>query len=797
MCSETDTVSETDAPGRRAPPDRDHYIGLLRAALADPERPAVIIVDDAHWADAASLDIIRYLGRRLDALPGLLLVSYRPDDLAEKHPLRRVLGALATASTIRLDLHALSDATVSALAEQAGRDPRALIAAVGGNPFYLTEVLAATGPGVPATVRDAVIARVLTLPEVSRRALEVLSVVPTEAEHALLESLLGPAVSGPLEPAERAGIVSSSGDRVRFRHELARRAVESALPGCVRTDLNRRVLHRLIELDARASRLVHHAAAAGDSAALARFAPVAAEEAATAGAHAETVAYCRLALDHGDLLDQRTVARLHSLAERAQYALGRFGEAASCAEQAVLAWERLGEASPDLGRALLDSSRMFTMNGLPDPAREQIERAMVLLRPLGPSRALAYAYATMGNLETVEANCAAAVGWCREALALADTLDLPDVAAHARIYLGLARVGLGELAGLDDLRSAIAVARRIDHGDFLCRAAANLATALIWLGRHAEAGGYLDTAEAAAREHGLDYVLFHVYAGRSHVDLYFGRWDEAEWRLRRQLDTDRDPAAMLTLPLALLGRILARRGDPRAAELIERSWRLATRSRQAHRLAMAGGAMIEQAWLAGDHETVRAIGEILEPIAARGNLAYHQGEICRYLRRAGLPVRGFDGCPAGFAAGIAGDHAAAAVAWERAGNPYERALEEAAMADPETAFRGVQRLDRLGATATADRCRRDLVKRGTSRVPRGPRSTTRAHPAGLTVRQQDVLGLLGDGLTTARIAERLFLSPRTVDNHVADIVARLGVASRRDAVAAARRAGWLPAAQPG
>jgi DNA-binding CsgD family transcriptional regulator/tetratricopeptide (TPR) repeat protein len=779
------------------PADREHYIGLLRAALADAERPAIIIVDDAHWADAGSLDVIRYLARRLASLPGLLLVSYRPDDLAEEHPLRRVLGAMATVSTVRLDLRPLSDETVGRLATEAGHDPEALIAAVGGNPFHLTEVLATGGTGVPPTVRDAVMARVLGLPEPSRRALELLSVIPTEAERALVESILGRSVSRALDHAERAGVISSSSGYIRFRHELARRAVESSLPGSARTDLNRRVLHRLVEVGAPASRLVHHAAIAGTGAVLARYACVAAEEAAAARAHGETATSCRLALDREDLLDERTAARLHGLAARACYALSRFGEAARHAERAVGAWERMVDGPFDLGMVLLVSSRMHTMNGLPDHARAQIERAIALLTPFGPSRTLAYAYGMKGALETIEANCAEAVRWCRRSLAIADDLALADVTAHARIYLGLARIGLGDLEGLGDLHAAIDLARRGDHGDLLCRATTNLATAMIWLGRHNEATAYLDLAEAAGREYGLDYILFHVLAGRSQVDIYRGRWDEAERRLRQQLKTDRDPAAMMTLPLALLGRILARRGDPAAADLIARAWELATRSRQAHRLAVAGTAVIEHAWLAGDTATVQAIGDVLAPIARRANLVFHLGEVHRYLARVGVRVPIFDGCPAGFAAGIAGDIDAAVAAWNDAGNPYEQALEEIGSTDRETAVRGIQRLDRLGAVVAANRCRRELLRRGISRVPRGPRAATRSHPAGLTARQQDVLALLTKGLTTAKIAEQLYLSPRTVDNHVAEIMTRLGVTNRRDAVAAATRAGWVPAVRAG
>jgi len=195
-------------------------------------------------------------------------------------------------------------------------------------------------------------------------------------------------------------------------------------------------------------------------------------------------------------------------------------------------------------------------------------------------------------------------------------LGCRDVEAHARIYLGMARIGLRDLAGFEDLRIAIDRAQQLDHGDYLCRAAMNVAVAMIWLGRHPETSKYLDIAENAAREHGLDYLLFHALAQRSHVDLYLGNWDEAERRLRRQVGNDRDPAAVQVLPLALLGRLLARRGKAAAGDLATRSWEIATHSRQVHRIAIAGGAVIEQAWLRGDSETVRAVGERL-PLCVR------------------------------------------------------------------------------------------------------------------------------------------------------------------------------------
>ncbi|HZB50362.1 MAG TPA: helix-turn-helix transcriptional regulator, partial [Mycobacteriales bacterium] len=209
--------------------------------------------------------------------------------------------------------------------------------------------------------------------------------------------------------------------------------------------------------------------------------------------------------------------------------------------------------------------------------------------------------------------------------------------------------------------------------------------------------------------------------------------------------------------------------------------------------AVAAGARIEWLWTTGETAAVRAEGARLLAVAVRAQHAFLRAEILRYRRRAGAEVTPFPECPAPFAAGIDGDWAAAARLWERAGNPYEQALELTEAPDPDTIRSGLSILDGLGATAAAAVCRRRLRQAGVTGLPRGPRAATRANPGRLTDRQLEVLGLLAEGRTNAEIAARLVLSPRTVDNHVAALLRRLEVSSRGDAVRAAAALSLLPA----
>ncbi|HSR27870.1 MAG TPA: AAA family ATPase, partial [Actinomycetes bacterium] len=269
--------------------DRDAFLDALLAEMAFTQRPAVVIVEDAHWADAASLDIVRYLARRIERLSALLVVSYRDEELRDDHPFARMVAALAGPSVLRIELEGLSDEAVAELAAAAGLDPGPVVAAVGGNPFYLTEVLAAPGAAVPPSVRHAVRARFASLPASCRSSLERLAVVPSGAEPWLVRSLVEDPAA--LEPAERRGMVVSAQGRVRFRHELARRAVELSLPASRRMDHHRRALAALAVGGAEPSRLVHHAVAAADDQAVAHNAAAAARDAAGSSAHREAAAF--------------------------------------------------------------------------------------------------------------------------------------------------------------------------------------------------------------------------------------------------------------------------------------------------------------------------------------------------------------------------------------------------------------------------------------------------------------------------------------------------------------------------
>src|SRR4051812_21226041 len=303
----------------------EHEGPVFTALLAELERsaPTVLIVEDVHWADDATLDVLGYVGRRVESKPALLVLTVRDEAVDPHHPLHRLYGMLGGSPVHRLELERLSRDAVGALAGGTGRDPGAVHALTRGNPFFVAEALAAPPDEVPVSVKDAVLARVRLLSPECRHALDCISVVPSTIPPDLLQAL---GALDALEEAELAGLVELRADGLGFRHELARRAIEQSLTALRRRQLNAAVV---AALRARGgtdrARLLHHAAEAGDVETLVAEGPAAAREAARAGSHRQALAHYEAVMAHAARFDGAARAGLFSDYAWELYHAGRFG----------------------------------------------------------------------------------------------------------------------------------------------------------------------------------------------------------------------------------------------------------------------------------------------------------------------------------------------------------------------------------------------------------------------------------------------------------------------------------------
>jgi DNA-binding NarL/FixJ family response regulator len=247
-----------------------------------------------------------------------------------------------------------------------------------------------------------------------------------------------------------------------------------------------------------------------------------------------------------------------------------------------------------------------------------------------------------------------------------------------------------------------------------------------------------------------------------------------------------------TVALAVLARVRARRGDPDVLPLLAEARALAEPTGELWRMAPVAVAAAEAAWL---REDPAAAGEATDAALVRAvQVGQWQEVVCleAWRRRAGIEEPPHALATEGpYGLELAGEFEAAAAAWTARGQPYESALALADAGTEAALRRSHELLTELGGRAAAAVVARRLRVLGARDIPRGPRSTTRGNPAALTGRELEILQSLGKGARNAEIADRLFLSERTVENHVSAILRKLGARSRGEAVADAVRLGIL------
>jgi DNA-binding CsgD family transcriptional regulator len=755
--------------------DTGAVFDALLGLLGDPLRPTVLVLEDVHWADEATLDVLRFVGRRVEHLPAVLAVTYRDDDLGPDHPLHGVLAALR-GPVHRIRLRPLSPAAVAQLTADRGLDADEVLRVTGGNPFFVTEI-AQGADALPASISDVVTSRVATFPPDVRSAVELLSVVPGGADRPLQEGLHLDADD--LAFAEARGILVADERVVRFRHELARLAIRASLPTTTRIAHHQRVLDQLLDGDDEAA-ILHHALEAGRGDVVAEHGPRAAHEAFRAGANREAVAHQANVLRYAHLLEPAKHASLLEEHAWTLYNLHRFEEAVEAAHAAVAARDE-HEDPVGLARALIVLSRMLYIANHPAASVETVERAVALLAAHGDDEAQAEGQVARAvTYALVEDPAAYARELTEEAVVLTEHLDSrPDLRSLALNYRAISQCAAGGQPDLEDFHEAIRLALESGHLELAARAYTNLSFELM-LSREPNQSALplLDEALAFLEDHDFPAHAFDVRARKATVQFSRGRWADAERELR-ELRASTDQRGVIDLiALESLARIALRRGDEDVEHLLPGAWAMAKRSGAVPYLGMIGVIRLEQSWLAGD--TAQAAERLAELPVARLRPRL-RAEALRYAQLAGVAVELPADLAEPWAFGLRGDWWAAAEAWRADDRPYERAIELLASGEEQPTLEALRILDELGAAPAARLARQRLRDLGVRSIPRGPQPATRQHPAGLTGRQAEVLELLTDGLTNAEIADRLVLSVRTVDHHVAAILQKLGVSSRREA----------------
>ena len=758
----------------------------------DANAPAIVVLEDLHWADEATLDVLTLMGHRADALPALVIGTYRDDELPAAHPLRAVLGELRASSGVRrVALPPLSLAAVAQLAGVGEVEIDDLYRNTAGNPFYVTEVLAAPGVHVPATVRDAVLARAGLLNRAARGVLDAVAVVPQRAEVWLLEAVVGEETVR-LDECLASGMLRADLRTVAFRHELARVSVEEAIGPHRRVALHRAVLESLrnpVEGIPDLARLAHHAEAAGDTEAVLEYAPAAAARASALGAHREAAAQYARALCFGDRLAPGERAELLERRAHECRLSAALDDAVSALEEGIEWYRTLGERRKQ-ANALCSLARCFHTRGETERSSTTIREAVALLDGLPPGRELARAYSMLAAAYHNAEDAEGTFTWGERAVELAERLGEHEILVYALNDLGTMAFLTERPGGRERLERSLELARRGGLDEHAGRAFVHLAEAATRVRRYELADAYFRDGIDYCIERNVDVYSQYLHAYRARWQLDQGQWDEAADSAAIVAGSPRSAPDARAAALAVLALVRARRGDPDAWEPLEQAQTLIGPASELHRIAPVAAARAEALWLEGRNADVAAATDAALGLALRQNAPWLAGELAYWRWRAGV----CDQLPAAAAAepyalSFTGDWRRAADRWASLGCPYEAALALGDGDEEDVLRRSLDQLQALRARPAAAIVARRLRERGAHGVPRGPRPSTQENPHGLTARELEVLALVAQGMRNAQIATRLVVSEKTVVHHVSAVLRKLNVQTRGEAAAEALRLG--------
>ncbi|CDX49270.1 Transcriptional regulator, LuxR family [Mesorhizobium plurifarium] len=753
--------------------------------------PCLLVIEDLHWADDATLDFVRFLGRRIANTHILLLITARTDRSEGQMRVRRALGEIPAGNVVRIDVPLLSESAVLSLAEAAERDGGAIYRASAGNAFFVTELLASEGSGaLPASVRDAVLARAEKLSPGARSMLDAVSVFPRRADAWALSGLCGIAAAGQLAECVAHGLLEDFGDGYAFRHEIARTAIEMALTPSKRREYNERALAALRDNpDIATARLVHHAVEAQNLDVVRELAPVAAREASRVGAHRDAAGYYEVALRYADILPMETRAELYEGHAFECHLIGRVDTAMEAQGRARLLRQALGDRLKE-GDSLRCLSRFAYLLGDRESADRFGEQAVELLETAPDSAELAMAYSNLSQLAMLAERLEDTLSLGGKAVELAERLNRPDILCHALNNVGAAGQWLDFAKGRRDLARSLGIALSGNFQEHAARAFTNCACVEMNRLNFKEAAAFLERGIGYCVENDLATWRDYMRGVQAQLLLRRGFWNDAATVAHEVVDDDATTPLVRYPSLVALARLRIRRGDPSAEPIVEEMRRFLDKGMELQRLVAFAGVLAELAWLgqADRQEALRliAVAESLAPTpAVFGELA-----VWRELLSPGSESGDMDRMAEPHRLQLSGDWRAAAARWAEMGAPFEQAMalllgDEAAQREALAIF------EDLGARAIAQHARGLMRESGVSHIARGPRQATRANQAGLTQRQMEVLELLERGFSNKKIAAHLTISPKTVDHHVSAVLEKLEVISRGEAAAAARASGLM------
>ena len=541
--------------------------------------PLVLAVEDLHWADRTTRDLLLFLSARLRNLPILLVATYRSDDLHRRHPLLPMLAELQRAMRPdRVELTPFDTKTTADLAlaiggvelDQAAIEELHLKS--GGNAFYLEELLAASGAGgaIPATLREIVLSRSRSLDDDALAVLRVAAAVGSHIDESLLALTSGldkETVNHALRQLVESQFLVAGATNFSFRHDLTREVfADELLPG-ERAELHGRIAEALEgTTPERHGEIAHHWWHAGNQSAALRSAIAAAEAADSSGAVAEAFLHFERALELWDLVppERRETSLSHpDLLLRAAEAAHLTQDFERCIGLARQASKELADADSLTQALVLKRRGDWIFDSGERGLEDLVDQALLLIRPEPSSAGVAEIYDWAARVHMLTGHLERSIELGETALEMARDLGQTSTEANVMNTLAVDRLDLGDHTAVDDMRQALQVALTSGDIDVVNRAYINLTVLLVLTGRYEEAVIRAGEGEQHALDHGYRGVSRALLASNaSHALFALGRWDELEILAEQVLDHRRlnlDVAA--PTGLAPLAKVRVKRGQ--------------------------------------------------------------------------------------------------------------------------------------------------------------------------------------------------------------------------------------------